>query len=88
MRDLLRAVAVVVTGLILIVELEDGRVLHVPLEWFPRLLKAEVAHRQNVRLIGRGIGLHWPDLDEDLSVVGLMQGRQSEPSVLPCVGLR
>jgi Protein of unknown function (DUF2442) len=68
----LRAVAVEVTELALIIELEDGRALHVPLERFPRLLKADVAHRQNVRFIGRGIGLHWPDLDEDLSVAGLL----------------
>jgi hypothetical protein len=70
----LRAVAVKVTEMTLIVELEDGQALHIPLAWFPRLSKADVAHRQNVRLIGRGIGLHWPDLDEDLFVGALTAG--------------
>jgi hypothetical protein len=67
-----------VTELTLIVDLEDGRVLHVPLEWFPKLLQADAAQRENVRLVGHGIGLHWPDLDEDLSVAGLLQGRRRE----------
>jgi hypothetical protein len=75
MHDLLRAVAVQVTEDALVVDLDDGRVLHVPLVWFPRLLKADAAQRKNVSLVGRGIGLHWPELDEDLSVVSLMQGR-------------
>ena len=73
MRDLLRAIAVQVTDVAVVVDLEDGRVLHVPLEWFPRLLRAEPAQRANVRLAGRGIGIHWPDLDEDLSIAGLLR---------------
>lgn len=56
------------------VELADGRRLSVPLVWFPRLLHAEVAQRQNWRLLGDGQGIHWPDLDEDLSVEGLLRG--------------
>ena len=56
----------------LVVHLEDGRVLHVPVEWFPRLRDASAADRQSWRLIGHGIGIHWPKLDEHLSVRGLL----------------
>ena len=55
-----------------VVHLEDGRSLTVPLEWFPRLRDATPEHRENWRLIGRGIGIHWPELDEDISVAGLL----------------
>jgi hypothetical protein len=54
--------------------LEDGRVITVPLVWYPRLLNATEAQRQNFRWIGRGIGIHWPDIDEDLSVAGFLLG--------------
>ncbi len=56
----------------LVVGLEDGRVIHVPLEWFPRLRDATAVERSDWRLIGRGIGLHWSQLDEDISVRGLL----------------
>lgn len=56
------------------VRLLDGRELSVPLEWFPKLRDATTAQRKRWRLIGRGIGIHWQDLDEDLSVAGLLQG--------------
>ena len=56
----------------LVVHLEDGRSLTVPLEWFPRLRDATPAARNRWELIGRGLGIHWPDLDEDLSVAGLL----------------
>ncbi len=56
----------------LVVHLEDGRVVHVPLEWFPRLRDADEGQRANWRLIGHGVGIHWPQLDEDLSVRGLL----------------
>ncbi|MEO8757304.1 MAG: DUF2442 domain-containing protein [Devosia sp.] len=56
------------------VTLEDGRELAVPIEWFPRLRKASLSQRQNWRLIGRGEGIHWPDIDEDISVLGLLAG--------------
>ena len=68
-----RALRAQVTNDELVVDLEDGRVLHVPLEWFPRLRAASEKDRQNLRLIGRGIGIHWPDLDEDISVAGLLR---------------
>lgn len=54
------------------VVLADGRELAAPLEWFPRLRDANAAQRANWRLIGRGQGIHWPELDEDISVKGLM----------------
>lgn len=52
--------------------LEDGREIAVPLEWFPSLSKATEAERNNWRLIGGGEGIHWMDLDEDISVEGLL----------------
>jgi hypothetical protein len=61
-----------VTDLELVVHLEDGRTLLVPLGWFPRLQEATTAQRDDIRLIGGGIGIHWPQLDEDLSVRGLL----------------
>jgi hypothetical protein len=54
------------------VQLADGRVISVPLEWFPVLRKATAKQRNNWRLIGKGIGIHWEDLDEDISVEGLL----------------
>jgi len=55
------------------VELEDGRVLHVRYDRFKRLGSATEAQRANWQLIGRGVGIHWPDLDEDLSTDGLLR---------------
>jgi hypothetical protein len=55
-------------------ELLDGRVIIVPLAWFPRLLQATQPERDNWRIIGDGQGIHWPDIDEDLSVAGLLRG--------------
>ncbi|HKC11460.1 MAG TPA: DUF2442 domain-containing protein [Vicinamibacteria bacterium] len=55
-----------------VVHLEDGRSLTVPLEWFPRLRDASPEQRNRWRLIGPGTGIHWPDLDEDISVAGLL----------------
>lgn len=54
------------------VRLLDGRVISVPIEWFPRLRDASEAQRKNWRLIGRGIGIHWEDIDEDISVESLL----------------
>jgi hypothetical protein len=56
------------------VHLMDGRVIGVPLAWFPRLLAATPKQRKKYEIGGGGIGLHWPDLDEDLSVAGLLAG--------------
>lgn len=56
------------------VRLEDGRRLWVPYQWFPRLATATSQQRAHWELIGDGVGLHWPELDEDLSVDGLLSG--------------
>jgi hypothetical protein len=68
-----RALTVTVDDDTLSVDLADGRRLAVPLVWFP-LLHAPPAQRRNWRLIGDGQGIHWPELDEDLSVEGLLRG--------------
>ena len=64
----------------LIVELEDGRSISLPLSWYPRLLHGSPEERNNYRLIGGGSGIHWPDLDEDLSVEDLLAGHRSQES--------
>ena len=64
----------------LCVELSDGRTISVPLAWFPRLVHASAKERRNWRLIERGKGLHWDDLDEDIRVEGLLAGRSSGES--------
>ena len=61
-------------------DLSDGRTISVPLTWYPRLVHATVEERCNWRLVGSGLGIHWPDLDEDLSVEGLLAGRPSGES--------
>lgn len=60
-----------------VVELEDGRMLSVPLSWFPRLLNGTSEQRADWQLIGQGQGLHWEQLDKDISVAGLLAGPQS-----------
>jgi hypothetical protein len=62
------------------VRLDDGRSLSVPLAWYPRLLHGTEAERANYELIGEGEGVHWPALDEDVSVEGLLAGRRSAES--------
>ena len=59
------------------VTLADGRKIVVPLSWFPRLLHASAEQRRNWQLLGEGTGIHWPDVDEDISVEGLLVGAQS-----------
>jgi hypothetical protein len=56
------------------VEMMDGRAITTPLAWFPRLLHASPEQRQHWQLAGAGYGLHWPDVDEDLSIEGLLRG--------------
>jgi hypothetical protein len=74
------AESVTVTEDTLTVELSDGRSLSVPLGWFPRLVHATPAERKNWRLIGRGHGIHWDKLDEDISIEGLLAGKPSGES--------
>jgi hypothetical protein len=64
----------------LVVDLADGRTISVPLAWYPRLAHGTVAERSNWRFIARGVGIHWPDLDEDVSVEGLIAGFPSNES--------
>ena len=61
-------------------DLSDGRTISVPLAWYPRLVHATPPEKRNWRLIGGGVGIHWPDLDEDVSVEGLLAGRASGES--------
>ena len=74
------AVNLEITEESLIVELSDGRTITVPLSWYPRLLNATPKERSKWRLIGKGQGIHWDDLDEDVSVEGLLFGRHSGES--------
>ncbi|CAB1083968.1 hypothetical protein D1AOALGA4SA_11502 [Olavius algarvensis Delta 1 endosymbiont] len=62
------------------VDLSDGRSISVPIAWFPRLLHASEQERNNWRFIGRGQGMHWEDIDEDISMEGLLAGRPSGES--------
>ena len=74
------AVDVEVSEDTLSVELSDGRTISVPVDWYPRLTHATVEERANWRIIGRGHGIHWGDIDEDISVEGLLAGRPSGES--------
>jgi hypothetical protein len=66
---------VTVTESALRATLADGREVSVPLAWFPRLQRASAAQRRNWRLIGAGVGIHWPDVDEDISAASLLVTR-------------
>jgi Protein of unknown function (DUF2442) len=69
-----------VTDDIIRVDFSDGRAISVPLAWYPRLTHGTRAERARWTLIGGGEGIHWPDLDEDISVEGLLAGRKSGES--------
>jgi hypothetical protein len=64
----------------LFVDLSDGRRICIPLAWYPRLLHATRQEREQYELIGDGEGIHWPELDEDISVEGMLAGRSSQES--------
>jgi len=74
------AMNVVVTDDTLTVDLSDGRTISVPLAWYPRLVHGTAAERATWRIIGHGEGIHWPQLDDDISVEGLLAGRPSGES--------
>ena len=74
------AITVAATADNLVLELSDGRSVAVPLAWYPRLLHATPAERRKWELIARGEGIHWPDVDEDISVSSLIAGRPSTES--------
>ncbi len=74
------ALNVLLTDDTLSVDLSDGRSISIPIAWFPRLLHSTEQERNNWRLIGRGQGIHWEDIDEDISIEGLIAGRPSGES--------
>ena len=74
------AESVTITDDALTVELSDGRTISVPLAWFPRLLHATPEERDNGRFIGKGHGIHWEDIDEDISIENLLAGNPSGES--------
>jgi hypothetical protein len=75
-----RAQRVVITADSLTVDLNDGRSISVPLAWYPRLLHGTPEERNNWRLMGTAEGIHWPDLDEDISIENLLRGNPSGES--------
>lgn len=75
-----RAIKVVITDDTLTVDLEDGRTISVPIGWFPRLAHGSAEERANFLISGAGYGIHWPDLDEDVGVEGLLLGKKSMES--------
>jgi hypothetical protein len=74
------AIAVAIDSGTLTVDLSDGRTISVPIAWYPRLSHGTRPERENWRLIADGDGIHWPDLDEDISVSALLEGRRSAES--------
>ncbi len=72
------AIHVKITDDAITVDLADGRTVSAPLGWYPRLSNATPEERANWRLIGKGSGIHWPSIDEDLSVESLLAGRPSQ----------
>ena len=78
-----RAMNVVLDDARLVVDLMDGRTIAVPLAWYPRLANATPEQRNHWQLAGGGYGIHWPDIDEDLSTEGLLRGARA-----PQAGLR
>ncbi len=75
-----KIVSVTITDDTLSVDLEDGRTIAVPIGWYPRLAHGTPAERANVQISGAGYGMHWPELDEDIGIEGLLLGRQSTES--------
>ena len=65
------------------VSLRDGRIITAPLVWYPRLLNATLSQRKNWKIAGGGYGMHWLDLDEDLSTEGLLRGAPAPKTSLP-----
>ena len=77
---LVRIVNVTITDDTLAVDLEDGRTIAVPIGWYPRLAYGTPAERANFQISGAAYGIHWPDLDEDIGVEGLLLGKKSTES--------
>jgi hypothetical protein len=75
-----RIINVTVTDDTLSVDLEDGRTIAIPIGWYPRLAYGTPTERANFQISGAGYGIHWPDLDEDIGVEGLLLGKKSSES--------
>ena len=75
--EITNAVKVSVSDETLTVGLDDGRFLSIPVSWYPRLMHGTKEERDNYGFIGNGSGIHWPDLDEDISVQGVIAGHHS-----------
>jgi len=75
-----RAQSITITDDTLAVDLTDGRTISVPLVWYPRLMHGSEEERKNWRFIGDNEGVHWPDLDEDISIENLLIGKPSGES--------
>ncbi len=75
-----RVVNISVTEDTLSVDLEDGRTIAVPITWYPRLAYGTPLERANFQISSAGYGIHWPDLDEDIGVEGLLRGKKSTES--------
>ena len=78
--NLPKAIQVSVTDDTLSVDLEDGRTIAVPIGWYPRLVYGRPSERSNFQISGAGYGIHWPDLDEDIGIEGLLLGKPSTES--------
>lgn len=78
-----RVMRVVVDDARLVVDLMDGRTIAVPLAWYPRLASATAEQRNHWELAGGGYGIHWPEIDEDLSTEGLLRGARA-PRAVSC----
>ncbi|HEY6248698.1 MAG TPA: DUF2442 domain-containing protein [Candidatus Angelobacter sp.] len=72
----------------IVVHLKDGRTIGVPLAWYPRLLNASQKERKNWQIAGGGYGIHWPDIDEDLSTEGLLRGAPAPQTNIAAVPFR
>ena len=77
---LIRIAGISITDDTLAVDLEDGRTIAVPIGWYPRLAYGTPEERANFEISGAGYGIHWPDLDEDIGVEGLLLGKKSSES--------
>jgi len=75
---LANAVSVNINNESLSVDLDDGRTVSIPISWYPRLFHASNDERQHYRFIGNGAGIYWEDLDEDISIEGILAGRHSQ----------
>ncbi|MES9903406.1 MAG: DUF2442 domain-containing protein [Sedimenticola sp.] len=79
-REIPNAINVSVNNDTLIIDLGDGRTIAAPIAWYPRLLHATPAERENWRLMGKGHGIHWEEIDEDISVESVLAGQPSGES--------